>query len=135
MNQSRTVVWIDHQRAHVIKFDLEKSESVELHAHGGAAHLHHKHGAVGSGHAPVNHQYYEAVSQALKGSPGILVTGPASAKNELVKHIQEHDRVLAKAIAGVESLDHPTVGEILAHARQWFDAAGHMRGGKVSKPS
>jgi len=135
MNQNRTVVWIDHQRARIIKFDLEKSESSEVHAHGGATHLHHKHGAVGSGHAPVNHQYYEAVAKVLKGSPEILVTGPASAKNELVKHIQEHDGQLAKAIAGVESLDHPTEGEILAPARKWFDSANYLRGGKVLKSS
>ena len=130
MNYSNTVVWIDHQRAQIIKFNPDQSESSEIHAHGGAAHLHHKHGAVGSGHAPENHQYYEAVAHTLKGSGPVLVTGPASAKTELVKHIEAHDHALAKVIAGVETSDHPSAGEILAHARKWFDAAERMRAGR-----
>jgi stalled ribosome rescue protein Dom34 len=128
MNFSHAVVWIDHQRAHVIKFSLEHSEATEIHAHGGATHLHHKHGAVGSGHAPENQKYYASIAAALKGIAEILVTGPASAKNELVKHIEAHNHELVKAIAGVETSDHPSEGQLLAHARKWFDREDRMRG-------
>ena len=129
MTFTHAIVWLDHQRAHVIRFDREKSDSAEVHAHGGAVHLHHKHGAVGSGHAPENHKYYEEIATALKGLSKVLVTGPASAKTEFVKHVESRDKALAKAIAGVESSDHPSVGELLAHARKWFEKYDQSHGG------
>ncbi len=126
---NHAVVWIDHQRAQIIKFNPDQSETNEIHAHGGAKHLHHKHGAVGSGKAPENHPYYDAVALALKGVGEILVTGPASAKQELVKHIEAHQHDVAKAIVAVEASDHPSPGALLAHARKWFESADRMRAG------
>ena len=126
---THAIIWLDHQRAHVIRFGLDNSESVEIHAHGGAVHLHHKHGAVGSGHAPENQKYYQDIAVSLRGMPKVLVTGPASAKNEFVKHVEAHDKALAKAISGVESSDHPTAGELLAHGRKWFEKYDQAHGG------
>jgi stalled ribosome rescue protein Dom34 len=133
MTFNHAVVWIDHQRAQIIKFNPDQSELTQIHPHGGDRHLHHKRGSVGPGHAPENQAYYESVATALKGIGEVLVTGPASAKNELVKHIQAHNHALAKAIVGVESSDHPSAGEILAHARKWFERADRMRAGSGMK--
>lgn len=57
----------------------------------------------------------------------ILVTGPANAKDELVKHIKRHDPTLAKAIVGTETVDHPTDAQLIAFARRYFRAADRMR--------
>jgi stalled ribosome rescue protein Dom34 len=129
MNFTHAIVWLDHQRAQVIRFNRDASESADVHAHGGAVHLHHKHGAVGSGHAPENHKYYEELADALKGMAKVLVTGPASAKNEFVKHVEAHDKSLAKSIAGVETADHPSAGELLAKGRKWFEKYDQSHGG------
>jgi hypothetical protein len=56
----------------------------------------------------------------------VLIGGPASAKHELFKHIQRHEHQLLTRISAVETLDHPTDKELLAHARQYFRAADRM---------
>ena len=55
-----------------------------------------------------------------------LVTGPANVKTALVKHIGEHDPQLAKKIVGVESVDHPSDAQLVAHARKYFKAEDRM---------
>ena len=121
MKFSHAVVWLDHQRAHVIHFNADSSEAKEVKHKGGPNHLPHKHGAVGSGHAAEDPAYYHAVAADLKGTAEVLVLGPAAAKNEFIKHIQSHDKAVASAVVGVENADHPSEGQILAHARQWFE--------------
>jgi hypothetical protein len=44
----------------------------------------------------------------------------------LVKHIGEHDPQLAKKIVGVESIDHPSDAQLVAHARKYFKAEDRM---------
>ena len=119
MKFNHAAIWIDHQRAHVVCFNDEESQSSEIHAHGGDKHLHHKRGTIGSGHAPENTHYYDAVARAIAGIAAVLVMGPASAKHAFVKHVEAHHHELRKSIASVENADHPTDGEILAHARRW----------------
>ena len=46
--------------------------------------------------------------------------GPSTAKLELVKHVHKHDHQLVGRIIGVETADHPTDKQIVAHARAYF---------------
>jgi hypothetical protein len=57
----------------------------------------------------------------------VLITGPANAKSQLVKHIDKHDPRLMKLIAGVETVDHPSDAELVAHARHYLKAADRMQ--------
>ena len=56
----------------------------------------------------------------------VLIVGPASAKHEFFKFVQKKDRPLVSKIVGVETADHPTGGEIVAHARRYFEASDRM---------
>jgi hypothetical protein len=56
----------------------------------------------------------------------VLITGPANAKTELVKHIERHVPTLSARIVGVETVDHPTDGELVAHARKYFKTDHQM---------
>ena len=47
-------------------------------------------------------------------------------KTELVKHISQHDPGLMKIIVGVETVDHPSDGQLVAHARRYFKAEDRM---------
>jgi hypothetical protein len=67
------------------------------------------------------------VAQALDGFSEVLVMGPSTAKLEFVKYAQEHDKALAPKIVGVETVDHPTDAQIVAHVRKYFRAADRMR--------
>ncbi len=48
-----------------------------------------------------------------------------------VKHIETHDPRLRERLIGVEPMDHPTDGELLKHARRFFDGADKLRGTKA----
>jgi hypothetical protein len=58
----------------------------------------------------------------LKSSHKILVVGHGTAKDELASFIRDHAPLLAPRIMGVEAMDQPTKGEILAFARKFFEA-------------
>jgi len=70
--------------------------------------------------------FFDDVARALDGVDSVLIVGPASAKHEFVKFVHEHHRPLASKIVGVETADHPTGGEIVAHARSYFKASDRM---------
>jgi hypothetical protein len=60
----------------------------------------------------------------------VLITGPANAKLELIKHIHQHDPALMKKIVGVETVDHPSDGQLVAYARRYMPATDHMQPGR-----
>lgn len=123
---SHAVVWIDHREARVLQFNPAEDEDRVLHPHNSPARIHHRANSIGSGHAAEDRKFLHEVAAALTGVRAALITGPANAKLELVNHIKEHDPQLAGIIAGVETLDHPTDGELVAHARRFFRAADRM---------
>ena len=63
----------------------------------------------------------------LLGRPVGLITGPANAKTELVKHIHQHAPRQMNFIAGVETVDHPSDVSLVAYARKYFKAADLMQ--------
>lgn len=127
MQHIHAVVWIDHDEAHVIHFNPDESEELTVHSKPRRGHLHHKSGQLGDGHAAEDHDYYGLVETALAGAQEILIVGPASAKDELQKHMLHHAKLLAACIVGVEPVDHPSDGQILKLARKYFTAADKIR--------
>jgi hypothetical protein len=85
-------------------------------------------------HHPADRErFYREVAQALdphqrgEGPLEILVVGPGTAKFEFVKHVQKHAAALLPKILGVETVDHPTDGELAAFVRRYFRAADRVR--------
>ena len=58
--------------------------------------------------------------QSVADAGAVLITGPANAKTELIKHIHQHAPQLMKIIVGVETVDHPSDAQLVAHARHYF---------------
>ena len=125
MSFNHTVVWLDHLEAHVIGFNNELSQ-IQVIKSKSDSHLHHKSGSVGSGHAGADQNYLHVIVKAITGSREVLVTGPGSAKLDLIKHVHHHDAEVAKKIIGVETTDHPTDGQLLAYAKKYFLKADNM---------
>lgn len=121
------VVWIDHQQARIFLFDAAGADEVHVHPRDPIQHIHHKANSVGSGHLPEDHMFYRDVAARLMSAHAVLVTGPANAKLELVKFIERHDPGLRERIDAVDTLDHPTDGELLAYAKRHFRASDRMR--------
>jgi len=120
------VVWIDHREARVFHFNPTDVERLVLHPDHPTRHIHHKANSIGSGHASEDHDFLQAVVQSIADAGEVLVSGPANAKTELVKHISRHDPQLMKIIVGVETVDHPSDAQLVAYAKQYFKAKDRM---------
>ena len=121
------VAWVDHHQARVFHFNPEDVERLVIKPDHPTRHIHHKANTIGSGNASEDHQFLEAIAEALSDAGAILIVGPANEKTELVKHIEKHHPKLAAAIVGVETADHPSDPQVVAHARKYFKATDKMR--------
>jgi stalled ribosome rescue protein Dom34 len=125
-HHNHAVVWIDHHEARVFHFSPTDVERLVLHPDNPTRHIHHKANSIGSGHAAEDQHFLHAAAEAIADAGAVLITGPANAKNELVKHIDQHDHELMKKIVGVETVDHPSDAQLVAHARHYFTAEDRM---------
>ena len=121
------IVWIDHREAKVFHFNATEVDRMILHPHNPTRHIHHKAYAIGSGDAPPDHEFFERVAEAIADAKAILITGPASAKSELAAHVRRHHPDIARCVVGVETIDHPSDGALVAVARLYFKAADRLR--------
>jgi hypothetical protein len=121
MHHFHSVVSIDHAQAVIYEFSADDVSEHRIKATDRQGNIHHKAGSVGSGHAHDSKSYLTAVVSALKPSHEILIVGHGTAKDELASFIRDHAPLLAPRILGVQAVDQPTKGEILAVARKFFE--------------
>jgi stalled ribosome rescue protein Dom34 len=119
-------IWIDHREARVFHFSATDVETLVLQPDNPTRHIHHKANSIGSGHASTSPDYLRAIAESISDAGSVLITGPGNAKTELVEFIRLHDSKLAKVIAGVETVDHPTDAQLVACARKYLKAADRL---------
>ena len=121
MPHFHAVIWIDHREADLHGFNWDNDQETILH-HKNAAHkIHHKAAEkTGSNHSHEDKAYLEEIAKALDAFQEILIVGPAAAKTELKKYLDQNHAALAARVVGVEAMDHPSDGELLAFARRYF---------------
>jgi stalled ribosome rescue protein Dom34 len=120
------IVWIDHREAKIFHFNMTEVDRMILHPHDPFRHIHHKANAIGDGNAPLDREFFEQVVEAIADAKAILITGPASAKSELAAHITRRHPDLARCVVGVETIDHPSDGALVAVARIYFKAEDRL---------
>jgi stalled ribosome rescue protein Dom34 len=143
MSTFHAIVWLDRSEAHVILFDREHiaAQKIKSRSHhkatgghtgshqgsgrGDSASGHH---SAAGGHSTSDENFYHSIAEALKGVHEILVTGPAQAKDEFKAHCARHDKDIEKAIVGVISSDHPSDGQLVSMAKQYFVKHDRMQG-------
>jgi stalled ribosome rescue protein Dom34 len=116
------VVWIDHKEARIFEFGESGVEHHRVRPADRSGNVHHKSGTVGSGHEHADKHYLSAVADALKPNHEILIVGHGPVKTELAHYIRDEVPALAPRIMGVEAVDQPSEGEVLALARKFFEA-------------
>ena len=126
MSHYHAVVWIDHREARVFHFSPTEVERVVLRPEHPTKHIHHKANSIGSGHVGADEEFLHTVAASVADAHEVLITGPANAKTQLIKHIHHHDPKLMAAIVGIETVDHPTDGQLVAHARHYFGVKDKM---------
>jgi stalled ribosome rescue protein Dom34 len=120
------LVWIDHREAKVFQFNATDVDRTTVRSSHPDQHIHHKANSGDSGHAPVDQEFFKRVALAISQASAILIAGPANAKTELVAYLKRTQPHLAERISGVEALDHPSDGALLALARSFFKADDRM---------
>ena len=121
------VIWIDHREARVFHLNRDNFEGVVFRPDHPTRHIHHKAGSIGSGHASEDQNYLHAAAESIADAGEVLIVGPANAKIELLKHIHHHEPRLMNIVVGVETVDHPSDGQLVAYARKYFRAADRMQ--------
>ena len=130
MSTYHAIVWLDRSEAHVIMFDREHVDAQKIKSRSTHKSPGGRGDIVNESHATkkIDDNYYHSIAEALKGVHEILVTGPAQAKDEFKAHCEHHDKDVAKAIIDVISSDHPSDGQLVAMAKQYFLKHDKMQG-------
>jgi stalled ribosome rescue protein Dom34 len=116
------VLWIDQKEARIFELDEQNVASAIVNPPGRHIHRHPKALELRTRNHPEDeHRYFHDVAQSLAGCAQILLVGPAQTKLHFFRYLHDHDRQLAAKIVGVESSDHPSDGQLIAHLRTYFD--------------
>ncbi len=114
-------IWLDHEQAKIFHVERDSwNESVlktpkhQFSSRSRKRDTHHR------GESHEQKEYFEAVAKAIADAQEILVMGPGTAKLEFLRHVHQNEPRLEPRIVGVETADHPTDGQIAAHARKYF---------------
>jgi stalled ribosome rescue protein Dom34 len=124
MSVRHVAVWIDRQEAKVFHVDPKGFDAKRIEA----PHHHLTRKAEEQGHHAGGERFFQDVAAALKDADKILVVGPSSAKLDFLRHVLKHDHALEARILGVETLDHPTDGQLAAYVRHYFHGEDRLRG-------
>lgn len=128
MDFSHAALWIDHQKATVVHFNADSHSIQHIPNPKGNEHLHHKAGAIGSGHESHHEPFFSRVAQALATSGEVLVVGPGTARTEFVHYLDRQNRALRERVLGTEAANKMSEPQLLALARKWFNPVDRMRG-------
>ena len=126
MSYVHAIVWLDHREARIVRFSLGTSSEFVVHSHSPEQRIHHKAGSIGSGHAADDHRFFDEIVESLVGIHEVLIAGPGNAKTAFETYIEDRYVGLANRVVGLETLDHPTDAELLAHARKSFTAIDQL---------
>ncbi len=97
------------------QFDESTIRSPQQHVH-----RHPKGPTAEHNHPDDVHRFFHEVARALEGAEPILVVGPSTAKLQFFRYVQKHEHALEPKIVGLETVDHPTDGQIVAYAKRYF---------------
>ena len=111
MSTFHAVVWMDHSEAHVVHFDREHMEAQRV-----KSRSHHKH----QGKTADNAAFFADIAGALGDSHEVLLAGPGLARNQFRDWCASHRAAMAKVIVDSVAADHPSDGQLVALARQYF---------------
>jgi stalled ribosome rescue protein Dom34 len=124
MTVRHVAVWIDHQEAKIFHIEPEGFDASKI----AAPHHHKTRKAEEQGQHRGSDRFFHSVAEGLQDAQEILVVGPSSAKMDFLRFVQKHDHALESKILGLETLDHPTDGQIAAYVRHYFQGKDRMLG-------
>ena len=114
-------VWIDHDEAKLFHVRRRPSTRRAVHSPNHHVHRHPKAEETRThNHPDDEHHFFREVASALAGAEKILLLGPSVTKLHFLRYVQKHAPTLEPHIVGIETADHPTDRQLVAHIRQYF---------------
>ena len=127
MNAHQSVVWLDHKEARVFGVDLGALQMATVAAPEHHIHRHAK-GPTAEHHHPSDAtHFFKDIAAAVGESDEILVVGPSTAKLHFLRYLKQHEHGLEAKIVGLETVDHPSDGQLVAYARRYFATPKTLR--------
>jgi stalled ribosome rescue protein Dom34 len=117
------IVWLDHKEARIFQVtpDPRARDVVQAPLHS----THHRHPGSNVAPHPQDEQHFFAKLVALlHGADAVLLVGPSTAKLHFINYVHSKKLAVASHIVGVETVDHPNDGQLVAYAQAYF-AHGH----------
>jgi stalled ribosome rescue protein Dom34 len=122
-----SAIWIDHHEARV--FHVATGGFDESVIKAPAHHIHrHPKGPTDEHHHPDDMRHFFAdVAKALESAEKILVVGPSTAKLQFLRYLHTHAPALEQRVVGIETADHPTDRQLIAHIKHHFGITDRVR--------
>jgi stalled ribosome rescue protein Dom34 len=117
---AHAAVWLDHREARVFRLASRQVDELTVRT---PQHLHRRHPKGESGakeHPDDEKRFFHELARSLAEYQHVLIVGPSTAKVAFVQYVHEHDRTLEPRIDGVETVDHPTDGQVAALGKRFF---------------
>jgi stalled ribosome rescue protein Dom34 len=118
--QTRAAVWVDHHEARIFHVDLDGFDEQTLHAPQHRFHRHPRGPSEPHAHVDDENRFFGDIARGLASAEEILVLGPSTAKRQLLTYFEQHAPALVGKVVAVETSDHPTDAQIVAHVRSHF---------------
>jgi|HubBroStandDraft_2_1064218.scaffolds.fasta_scaffold351293_2 stalled ribosome rescue protein Dom34 len=122
-------LWMDGSEAKIFHvLDTRFDESI-VHSPNHHIHRHPKDSRSRiHNHPDDEHRFFHEVARALGAADHILLTGPTVTKLLFLRYLQEREPGLEARVVGIETVDHPTDRQLVAHMRQYFHTHLPARG-------
>lgn len=111
LGMRQMAVWMDRDEARVFEVGARFGESWFY----SPSHHVHRHP-----HLDDEHRFFRDVAGALEGADQVLVVGPSVTKLRFFRYVQKREPDLERRIVGLETADHPTARQLVAHVREYF---------------
>ncbi len=121
MPHTHAVVWLDHHTASIHEFGADPVQTRKVKAHHHSTRQHNS-------DVRAVHEFFGEVCDALSSEKEILVTGSRTALADFRHYVLKHRPALESRIAGWETVDHPTEGQLVALARDFFVKFDNLKG-------
>ena len=114
------IMWIDHHEARI--FDVQEGafDEAKVRASDRHVHRHPKGGTAEHNHPDDAQRFFHEVAATLEGTEQLLIVGPSNAKLEFFRYLHRHAAKLEPKVVGLETVDHPTDGQLIAYGKRHF---------------
>ena len=114
-------ICIDHDLARVFHVTADSSEQLTIPSPIHHVHRHPKDQETKIRNHPQDElRFFAEVASKLEGADEVLVMGPSVTKLHFLRYAQQHAPAIASQVVGLETSDHPTDGQLIAHVRHYF---------------